>query len=94
MTTVCQLIHGWINLFAEKLDLVSISTARTAPRDIASDLMKAHAIGEQCYSTFKDERLEKDPPVKKFHDPIEQVKLKSFSNLCKKEEVKSSQVEE
>ena len=56
--------------------------------------MKAHAIGEQCYSTFKDERLEKDPPVKKFHDPIEQVKLKSFSNLCKKEEVKSSQVEE
>ena len=22
VTTVCQLIHGWINLFAEKLDLV------------------------------------------------------------------------
>ena len=53
--------------------------------------MKAHAIGEQCYSTFKDERLEKDPPVKKFNDPIEQVKFKSFSNICKKKEVKSSE---
>ena len=82
-----HLIEGWVNPFAEKH---SISTARTAPRDIASDLMKAHEIGEQCYSNFKEERLEKDPPAKQFHDSIPANKLKTFSNLCKKKEVKSS----
>ena len=80
----------WVNPFAEKQDLISISTARTAPKDIASDLMKTHEIGEQCYSNFKEERLEKDPPVKQFHDPIPANKLKTFSNLYKKKEVKSS----
>ena len=87
---VVHLIEGWVNPFAKKQDLISISTARTAPRDIASDLMKAHKIGEQCYSNFKEERLEKDPPAKRFHDPIPANKLKTFSNLCKKKEVKSS----
>ena len=57
--------------FAEKPDLISISTVRTSPRDIASDRMKAHQIGDQCYSNFKEERLEKDSPAKKFHDPIQ-----------------------
>ena len=89
VSAVVQLIQGWINPFAEKQDLVSISTARTAPADIVSDLMKAEEIGEQCYSTFKEERLEKDPPAKKFHDTITTNKLKTFSNLCKKKEVKS-----
>ena len=87
---VVHLIEGWVNPFAEKQDLISISTARTAPRDIASVLMKAHEIGEQCYSNFKEERLEKDPPAKQFHDPIPANKLKTFSNLCKQKEVKSS----
>ena len=90
VSAVVHLIEGWVNPFAEKQDLISISTARTAPRDIASDLMKAHEIGEQCYSYFKEERLEKDPPTKQFHDPIPANKLKTFSNLCKKKEVKSS----
>ena len=80
----------WVNPFAKKQDLTSISTARTAPKDIASDLMKTHEIGEQCYTNFKEERLEKDPPAKQFHDPIPANKLKTFSNLCKKKEVKSS----
>ena len=31
-----------------------------------------------------------DPPVKKFYDPITTNKLKTFSNLCKKKEVKSN----
>lgn len=90
MSAVVHLIQGWINPFAEKQELISISTAKIAPRDIASGLMKAHSIGEQCYSTFKDERLEKDPPALKFHDPITANKLKNFSNLCKKKTVKSS----
>ena len=62
-----QCHQGWINPFAEKQDLVHA--------DIVSDLMKAEEIGEQCYSTFKDERLEKDPPAKKFHDTITTNKL-------------------
>ena len=53
MSAVVHIIEGWVNPFAEKQDLISISTARTAPRDIASDLMKAHEISEQCYSNFK-----------------------------------------
>ena len=67
--------------------LLSISKA---PREVACNLMKAHDIDQQCYSDFKDQCLEKDPPVKKFHDPIVLNKLKSFSSLCKRKQVKSS----
>ena len=49
--------------------------------------MNAQEIGEKCYSKFKDERLEKDPPTKRFHDPITTNKLKTFSNLCGKKKV-------
>lgn len=87
---MCELVQGWVNPFTENQDLLSISTARKAPREVASDLMKVHDIGQQWYSDFKDQRLEKDPPSKKFHDPIVQKKLKSFSSLCKKKQVKSS----
>ena len=44
VSAVVHLIQGWVNPFAEKQVLISISTARTAPRDIASDLMKAHEM--------------------------------------------------
>ena len=60
VSAIIHLIQGWINPFSEKQDLISISTARTASRDVASDLMNAQEIGEKCYSKFKDERLEKD----------------------------------
>ena len=52
--------------------------------------MRAYETGEQSYSTFKSQRLEKDPPTNKFHDPIVTNKLKTLSNLCKKKKVKSS----
>ena len=44
---MCELVQGWVNPFAEKQDLLSISTARKAPREVASDLMKVHDIGQQ-----------------------------------------------
>jgi len=56
VSAVLGLIKDWVNPFAEKQDLISISTA--APRDIAFDLLKAYEIGEQTYATSKDERLE------------------------------------
>ena len=49
-----------INPLAEKQNLISISTVRTAPADIARELMKALEISGQCYASFKDEQLEKD----------------------------------
>ena len=89
VSAVVDLIQGWINPFAEKQDLVCISTAKATPKDITSDLMKAFEIGEQCYATFKSDRPEKDPPAKQFHD-TKTNRLKTFSSMCKKKEVKSS----
>ena len=90
VSAVVLLIQGWINPFTKNQDLVSISTAKIAPRDIASDLMNAHSIGENCYSTFRNERLEKNKPTVKFHDTLPANKLKTFSNLFKKKVVKLS----
>ena len=70
VVAVVDLIQGWINPFAEKQDLICISTAKAAPKDISSELMKALDAGEQSYATFKKERLEKDPPATKFHDTM------------------------
>ncbi len=78
VSAVVQLIQGWINPFTENQDLVSISTAKIAPRDITSDLMKAHSTREKCYSTFRSERQEKDVPTVKFHDILPANKLETL----------------
>ena len=37
------------------LDLVTyLLSISKAPREVASNLMKVHDIGQQCYSDFKD----------------------------------------
>ena len=84
MSAVFSLICAWANPFSERQDLKTISTATSAPRDIASDLIKACDIGEKNYETFKMERLENDPPEKTFHNPLKNNKLKTFTNMCKK----------
>ena len=84
VSAVASLIHEWVNPFAEKQELISISMAKAAPKDTASDLMKAYEIVEQCYATFKDDRLKEDTSAKKFHDPMKTTKLKTFSDMCKK----------
>ena len=88
--SVVGLIKYWVNQFKEKHDLISIYTAKTAPRDTASDLLKANEIDELAYASFKGERRERDPPANKFHDPIKTNRLNTFSNMCKKKEVKRS----
>ena len=90
VSIVVGIIKDWVNPFVEKQDLISISTEKTAPRDIASDLLKAYEIGEQAYACFKGERLDRDPPANKYHEPMKTNRLKTFSNMCKKKEVKSS----
>ena len=80
-----ELIKGWANPLSENQNLVSISTAKAPPKDIATDLVKAFEIGEKRYETFNEERMEKVPQVKKFHDPFKTTnKLKTFSYLSKK----------
>ena len=51
--------------------------------------MKAREIGEQAYKQFKEERLEAIQPKNKFHDPMKLKKLKTFSSLSKKRNVKA-----
>ncbi len=59
--------------------LVCISTAAAAPQDVKHDLMEEHARGEHGYEEI--ERLETDPPIRKFHDTLTKNKLKTFSSL-------------
>ena len=51
--------------------------------------MQAHEIGEKAYQQFKEERLDSNPPKKKFHDPLKLKKLKTFSSLSKKKTVEA-----
>lgn len=44
--------------------------------------------GEAAYSKFKAERLEPDPPVKKFHDSMKKSSLKTFGSAAKKRQTK------
>lgn len=90
VSQLVSVIQSWVNPFSTPSSLISISTARAAPQDIATDLKNAKYVGEKCYAEFKTERLQTSPPVKKFHDPIKQNKLKTFSNLTKKKEIKSN----
>ena len=62
------------------MELVCLSSGRMAPTDISSDLLEARN-GLKAYQKFREERLESDPPVKKFHDPMTKLNLKTFANL-------------
>ena len=41
---------------------------------------RAWNVADNCYSNLKTERLEDNPQIKKFHDPIKLNKLKTFTN--------------
>jgi hypothetical protein len=43
--------------------------------------MQARDSGSAAYKLFREERLESDPPLKKFFDPLEKQNLKTFSDL-------------
>ena len=73
---------NWLNPFnAEQGDLVSLSTATTAPPEVAKDLLGAYRIGEDAYQAFKEERLETDTPTIQFHDTMTKEKLRTFTNI-------------
>lgn len=69
-----------INPFSgDPTDLVSLSTATTAPPDVASDLLTAKEVGETAYKHFQVDRIESRK--KAFHDPLLKQKLKTFSDV-------------
>ena len=81
VTSVVNTLENWINPFENACDIVSLSTATAAPKDIVSDLLRANNVGFAAYQTFKEERLECQPPTVKFHDTLIKQKLNTFSNL-------------
>ena len=49
--------NEWINRFSgDQTKLISLSTAASAPSDVASDLLTAKEIGEVAYKHFQDDR--------------------------------------
>ena len=61
--------------------------ALQVPKEITTDLLKAEKIGLKCYHNFIEERLT-EGATKKFNDPLKTNRLKTFSNMVKKKEVK------
>ena len=85
VTSVVETLDNWNNPFSEDAqDIVSLSTSIAATPDISNDLLKAHTYGEQSFQKFREDRLEKETPTVRFHDPIKKHKLKTFSDLTKK----------
>ena len=69
--------------------LISISTAKKVPREIVTDLKTAHAVGERCYTKFKEEKIEKTLEIRKFHEPLKTNKLKTCNDMNKKKQVET-----
>ena len=65
------LLISWPNsFFDESQPLASISASAVPSPDIALDLAKAYLSGEAAYQGFKNNRLEPDKPLVKFHDTL------------------------
>ena len=69
--------NNWLNpLSPDESDLVSLSTGT-----VVKDLLRALEVGEEAYQTFKQTRLDDDPPSVKFHDKMTKQRLKTFSTI-------------
>ena len=63
--------------------MIIVSTGTAVPKEVAEDPRNAFTRGENAYITFKAERLETDPPVKKFKS-MKKNNLKTFGSAAKK----------
>ncbi|ESP01342.1 hypothetical protein LOTGIDRAFT_157521 [Lottia gigantea] len=61
--------------------MTSISSGVVASDEISADLMSAEEVDEVALNNYIEERLTSDK--KKYHDPIKQVKSKTFSSQLK-----------
>ena len=76
--------------FGEDQNVVSISTAKEAPDDVRRHLLQAQSIGKEEYHKFKREQRDSTPPKVKFHGPLKLKKLRRFSSLSKKKQIKTT----
>ena len=77
--------NNWINpMNPIDIKLVSLSTGTLAPPSVSRDLIRAHDDREQEYQTFKNNRLEADPPQTQFYDKMSKLNLKTFSHISSK----------
>ena len=72
---------NWANPFSVPNELVSLSTSSVAPESVQQDLLNAKEQGEHAYKAFCTERLMSNQPSKQFHDRLQKLKLKTFSDV-------------
>lgn len=89
------LFSSWLNPFSdESQPLASISTSAVPSPDNALDLAKAYLSGEAAYQDFKNNRLEPEKLLVKFHDTLKKQKLETFSSMSKAKTIKKNKGEE
>ena len=71
----------FINPF-EEMELISLSSGSIPTDKVPSDLLDAKKIGERALVKFQDERLKIQ--AINIYDPLNKMKLGTFSNLLKK----------
>lgn len=85
-----MLQNTWLNPFDPDLqDLVCLFTGKVATPDVEHDLLCAKDTGKEAYKTFREQRLQSDPPKVKFHDKLKKLKMKTFSHQNKKVTIKN-----
>ena len=78
-------IRSWTNPFERNEDLINIASGTVAPDSLASDLLGAHKIGDDCAKEFIKNRIVTGST--EFFDPLPKNNLKTFSILNKKTNV-------
>ena len=75
-------------------DFICLSTGKMAIEDVACDLLQAKDLGERAYRSFSRERLEANHPKVRFRDMMSKAKLKTFSHMNKKVELRKGTAKE
>lgn len=89
------LLNSWLNPFSDDSQpLASILTSAIPSPEIALDLAKAYLSGEAAYQDFKNNILEPDKPLVKFHDTFKKQKLKTFTSMSKAKTIKKNKGKE
>ena len=85
--------NQWTNPFSPNpSDIVSLSTGKAVPMDVANDLIEAKRKGERAYEDFKRERLQPGS-TKSVNESVLKMKLKTFTGIKEKQKAKSSHKE-
>ena len=83
---VMEALHNFSNPFeCDKDSLYCLSSGAPTPKDVESDILNADKIGEEACRTFIQERL--IDKTRSFNDPIQRLKLKTFSVTAKSAKV-------